>query len=224
MKRSGIGRPGAAGGRAPANSLRHANDSGSRGGHSGAEPPQTAVEGTKVVRSLDPEPTGSKQTPRRSSAETPGRADKDKGSSAETPERADKGKGSSAETPGWAVKGKGSSAETPERTEKDEGSSAERPGRTDKDEGASAERPERECPKAGPGMRAHSPGLRVRTSSAQAGQDERRTSRVSPSSAIAIRKSPQSVRSRAKGPVSSSSSVLKYGQLTSDTEVSGAAT
>ena len=40
MKRSGIGRPGAAGGRAPANSLRHANDSGSRGGHSGAEPPQ----------------------------------------------------------------------------------------------------------------------------------------------------------------------------------------
>ena len=196
MKRSGIGRPGAAGGRAPANSLRHANDARSRGGYSGAEPPQTAVEGTKVVRSLDPEPTGSKQTPRRSSAETPG----------------------------WAVKGKGSSAETPERTEKDEGSSAERPGRTDKDEGASAERPERECPKAGPGMRAHSPGLRVRTSSAQAGQDERRTSRVSPSSAIAIRKSPQSVRSRAKGPVSSSSSVLKYGQLTSDTEVSGAAT
>ena len=195
MKRSGIGRPGAAGGRAPANSLRHANDAGSRGGYSGAEPPQTAVEGTKVVRSLDPEPTGSKQTPRRSSAETPGRADKDKGSSAETPERADK----------------------------DKGSSAEMPGRTEKDEGASAELPERECPKAGPGMRAHSPGLRVRTSSAQAGQDERRTSRVSPSSAIAIRKSPQSVRSRAKGPVSSSSSVLKYGQLTSDTEVSGAA-
>ena len=99
---------------------------------------------------MDPEPTGSKQTPRRSSAETPGRADKDKGSSAETPERADK----------------------------DKGSSAEMPRRTEKDEGASAERPERECPKAGPGMRAHSPGWRVRTSSAQAGQDERRTSRV----------------------------------------------